>query len=57
MPTPFPGMDPFLEQRGLWAEVHTRLVIAIAAFLTPLVAPRHQVALKALLPMSAIVGD
>jgi hypothetical protein len=49
-------MDPFLEQRGLWEEVRTRLVIAIAAFLTPLVAPRYQVALKTLLAMSAIVG-
>ncbi len=46
MSTPFPGMDPFLEQRGLWEEVHTRLIVAIADFLTPLVAPRYQVAVE-----------
>ena len=30
MPTPFPGMDPYLERPGLWHEVHTRLIVAIA---------------------------
>jgi hypothetical protein len=24
MPTPFPGMDPYLERAGVWEEVHTR---------------------------------
>ena len=30
---PFPGMNPYLETRGLWAEAHNRLIGAIAAFL------------------------
>ena len=30
---PFPGMNPYLETLGLWAEVHNRLISAIAAFL------------------------
>ena len=30
---PFPGMNPYLETRGLWPEVHNRLIGAIAAFL------------------------
>ncbi|MBM3227164.1 MAG: DUF4058 family protein, partial [Candidatus Tectomicrobia bacterium] len=25
MPTPFPGMDPYLEQPGLWLDVHNAL--------------------------------
>jgi len=30
MPTPFPGMDPYLERTGVWEEVHTRLIVAMA---------------------------
>ena len=30
MSTPFPGMDPYLERRGLWEGVHTRLLVALA---------------------------
>lgn len=43
MPTPFPGMDPYLEQRGLWEQVHTRLIVAIADALVPLVRPKYRV--------------
>src|SRR5689334_2532429 len=28
MPSPFPGMDPYLEARGLWESVHTVLITA-----------------------------
>lgn len=28
MELPFPGMDPYLEQPGLWPDVHTRLITA-----------------------------
>ena len=37
MQTPFPGMDPYLEQRGLWERIHTRLIVARADALNPLV--------------------
>lgn len=30
MPSPFPGMNPYLEHPELWAEVHNRLIVAIA---------------------------
>ena len=30
MPTPFPGMDPYLERRDHWHAVQTRLLVAIA---------------------------
>lgn len=29
MPTPFPGMDPYLERPGLWEEVHAGLIVAM----------------------------
>ncbi len=46
MPTPFPGMDPYLERRGLWEEVHASLIVEIQQFLTPLVRPRYRVAIE-----------
>ena len=35
MSTPFPGMDPYLERAGMWEEVHTRLIVAMADALGP----------------------
>ena len=46
MPTPFPGMDPYLERPGLWGEVHTGLISALQWFLTPLLQPRYRVAVE-----------
>jgi hypothetical protein len=39
-------MDPYLEQAGLWREVHTRLIVAIADELGPLVQPTYRVAVE-----------
>lgn len=44
MPSPFPGMDPWLEHPGLWPDVHERLIIAIADYLGPILRPRYYVA-------------
>ncbi len=30
MPSPFPGMDPYIEENGLWEGFHTNLVVKIA---------------------------
>ena len=30
MPSPFPGMDPYLEQPALWSSFHSRFIVAIA---------------------------
>jgi len=30
MPSPFTGMNPYLEHPTLWSEVHKRLIVAIA---------------------------
>ena len=46
MPTPFPGMDPYLEHPALWPDVHNRLLAAISDTLTPLVAPRYSIGLE-----------
>lgn len=46
MPTPFPGMDPYLERPSLWLDVHNSLIASIRDALTPLVAPRYVVALE-----------
>ena len=46
MPTPFPGMDPYLERRGLWEEVHLGLIAKIQEYLTPLLRPRYRVAVE-----------
>ncbi len=61
MPTPFPGMDPYLERRGLWEEVHPALIIELQQLLTPLVRPRYRVAVErrtylALLTPDDLVG-
>lgn len=44
MPSPFPGMDPWLEHPALWPDLHERLVIAIARYLGPILRPRYYVA-------------
>ena len=46
MPSPFPGMDPYLEHPALWPDVHNRLLAALADTLAPAVAPRYYVALE-----------
>lgn len=46
MPSPFPGMDPYLEHRSLWPDIHNRLIAAIADELSPQVAPRYYVGLE-----------
>jgi hypothetical protein len=32
MPSPFPGMDPFLEQQVIWHDFHERFLPAAAAW-------------------------
>ena len=46
MPTPFPGMDPYLERRGIWEQVHTDLIVSMRRFLTPLLRPRYHVGIE-----------
>ncbi len=39
MPSPFPGMDPWLEHPALWPDVHRNLISVFQELLTPQVAP------------------
>jgi hypothetical protein len=57
MPTPFPGMDPYLERRGFWEEVHTGLTAALQLFLTPLVRPRYRVAIERRAYLTVLAPD
>jgi hypothetical protein len=46
MPSPFPGMNPYLEDPDLWLSIHGRLIIAIADFLSPQLRPKYFVAIE-----------
>lgn len=46
MPSPFPGMDPYLERPNLWHEVHTDLIVAIRHYLAPKLKPYYRVAIQ-----------
>jgi Protein of unknown function (DUF4058) len=41
MPSPFPGMDPYLETPDRWRNVHDNLATEIQAQLAPLIRPRY----------------
>ncbi|KAB8318296.1 DUF4058 family protein [Tolypothrix campylonemoides VB511288] len=45
MPSPFPGMDPYLEA-GLWPDVHNALSSKIRAFLAPQLRPKYAARLE-----------
>ena len=46
MPSPFPGMDPYLENPEIWPEVHSRLIVAIADSLAPSLHPKYYAAIE-----------
>ncbi|MBC8077638.1 MAG: DUF4058 family protein [Chloroflexales bacterium] len=46
MPTPFPGVDPYLERPSLWPDVHNRLLVLLAEQLTPVLRPRYYAAIE-----------
>lgn len=46
MPTPFPGVDPYLERPSLWPDVHNRPLVLLAAQLAPLLRPHYYAALE-----------
>lgn len=41
MPSPFPGMDPYLETPRLWPDVHQKLISEMQTALTPALRPRY----------------
>lgn len=46
MPSPFPGMNPYLENPSLWPSVHHFLISKIAEFLFPQLRPKYIVAVE-----------
>jgi hypothetical protein len=46
MPSPFPGMDPYLEETDLWRGFHSNLIVAIQDALAPQIAPTYYVAIE-----------
>jgi uncharacterized protein DUF4058 len=46
MPSPFPGMDPYLDRQPHWRDLHHRLITAISDALAPQVAPDYYVAIE-----------
>lgn len=43
MDSPFPGMDPYLEQSAFWSPFHTRLIVALADAIMPLIQPQYYI--------------
>ena len=41
MPSPFPGMDPYLEEPGLWPDVHHELISVVRESLNAQLRPRY----------------
>ena len=46
MPSPFPGMNPWLEQDALWHEFHQAFLTGMRDAIAQEVAPRYYVALE-----------
>ncbi len=57
MPTPFPGMDPYLDHPHLWPDVHLGLISAIRDDLASRVSPRYVVAVEERTYISSAVPD
>lgn len=54
MVSPFPGMDPYLEQPLLWPDVHSSLALALRDQLQPLLSPRYAAVLTPYIAYEAI---
>lgn len=57
MPSPFPGMNPYLEHPEFWSEVHHRFITAIAIALAPVLRPKYRVAIEKRVYSDGIEGD
>ncbi|NET60835.1 MAG: DUF4058 family protein [Symploca sp. SIO2E6] len=46
MPSPFPGMNPYLEHPEIWPGVHLLLIGELTKFLSPKLRPKYRVAVE-----------
>lgn len=57
MPSPFPGMDPYLEAPAGWQEFHHRFISGISDVLVPLVRPRYAVRIERYVYLQEVPDD
>ena len=53
---PFPGMNPYLEERGLWPNVHTSVIVGLRNFLASRLRPEYSVGIEERVQISAEPG-
>ena len=46
MPSPFPGMDSYLEHPDFWQETHHWFIVAIADSIMPQIRRKYKIAIK-----------
>jgi hypothetical protein len=46
MPSPFPGIDPYLEQPNFWSSFHFRLIGAMASAIAPQILPKYYIEIE-----------
>ncbi len=56
MPSPFPGMDPFLESQE-WEDFHTRLMTALSDSLSPSIEPKYLVRVERRVYLESVGGE
>lgn len=57
MPSPFPGMDPYLEAPAGWQEFHSRFINTISDFLVPQLRPRYAVHIERYAYLTALDAE
>jgi hypothetical protein len=57
MPSPFPGMDPYLEAPAGWQEFHSRFINTISDFLVPQLRPRYAVHIERYVYLTALDAE
>src|SRR5207245_3143689 len=56
MPSPFPGMDPFLEKNPIFQELHTQMLALAQAQLQPQLRPKYVARLERHLSEGSVWG-
>lgn len=46
MPSPFPGMNPYLQQSSVWTDFHNRFIATLSEFIAARVAPAYYVRIE-----------
>ena len=46
MPSPFPGMNPYLENSKLWQQIHKRLIVEIANAMNQKIRPKYRIEIE-----------